>query len=285
MSDRSKTFPPPICAATRNTTSSQASVPGHMRSAWRAGLMKDPSGPEAAHANLSARQAKEQGLLMSGTYGRPGTGSLSSIVLTASLESKLRVKTASLGSTLYRMTWKVKATPLRRLYSQLAAQVLRTKEKDFGSWPTPQLSDMTGGGQAKRVKGRSNLNDHVLLASWATPAAREPGGTPEQFLKRKEKHPCGQSVTALSLQVQFASWATPRTNSHTGRGTRGTGGENLQTQAQLAVTGQMPNGSTAQTEGIGQLNPAHSRWLIGLPIEWDVSADTAMQSFRKSPLK
>ena len=41
-------------------------------------------------------------------------------------------------------------------------------------------------------------------------------------------------------------------------------------------------GSPASTANRGQLNPEHSRWLMGYPIEWGLSGATAMQLCRKS---
>ena len=50
----------------------------------------------------------------------------------------------------------------------------------------------------------------------------------------------------------------------------------------LTVSGQMLTGSSAEMESGGQLDPSHSRWLMGLPPEWDDSAPTATPSQRKS---
>lgn len=52
--------------------------------------------------------------------------------------------------------------------------------------------------------------------------------------------------------------------------------------ARLTVTGEMRTGCSAGMESGGRLNPAHSRWLMGLPKVWDDCAVTAMQSMPKS---
>lgn len=59
--------------------------------------------------------------MMSGTYGRTGTGSSNTSVLTSLLASKLQARTASGGSILYRTIWQELVTPAGRSLSALRA--------------------------------------------------------------------------------------------------------------------------------------------------------------------
>src|SRR5208283_610609 len=96
---------PPISSPTDSAISSQESECGPMHSSKPVGEIA-PSGPDPARASLSARQAKEAGLLTSGTYGLPSSISSSSVRLQSSLESRLHQRMALLGSTLFNLTWK-----------------------------------------------------------------------------------------------------------------------------------------------------------------------------------
>jgi len=106
--------------------------------------------------------------------------------------------------------------------------------------------------------------------------------------------PAGRLVyrlVALAPRISVkdsGSWATPTTRDH-----RDTG--NLE-NSRIRKDGKIRNdtvprqafgatvtGSPAATEKPGQLNPAHPRWLMGYPAEWDACAPTAMPSSRKSP--
>ena len=53
-------------------------------------------------------------------------------------------------------------------------------------------------------------------------------------------------------------------------------------QCHITAAGKMLTGDPSGMPAGGPLNPAHSRWLMGFPPEWDDCAVTAMPSSRKS---
>jgi hypothetical protein len=120
-----------------NATSSPASASGATPFGKPDGRTTAPYGPDRVRASLSARQAKVQGLLTSGTCGQRGITSSASVALQQSLASRLQAKMALVGSTLFNLTWKQRATPSGLLIFALRASARRTSDNDCFSWPTP----------------------------------------------------------------------------------------------------------------------------------------------------
>lgn len=255
-------FTPQTSSPTPNAISSQASVSGPMRFAAPAGQMIDLFGPVPALANLSARQARELGLMTSGTFGRTSSTSSASAALQRSLESRLQAATRILGSTLYKMTWKEWDTGSGRSRFRLRASVLRTSATGSTGWPTPAARDWKSGrdtaeNRQARNAGGMLMQEAVALAGWNTPDST--------MTQAKSRPPVLGNRKPTDPQISLADQAF-----HLAPG-----------PARLTASGQLLTGSCAGMESGGQLNPAHSRWLMGLPPEWDACAPTAMPSTRK----
>ncbi len=116
-----------------NATFSQESEVGATPCDSRGGQTASQSGLDHALASLSARQAKALGLLTSGIYGRHSSTSSSSADLQSCLANRLQQ--LSTGSTLFKLTWKQRATPSGRLICALRASARRISDKDSTGLP------------------------------------------------------------------------------------------------------------------------------------------------------
>ena len=269
--------------------SSVESQSGAMLSDLQVGPMTDLFGREVVLAPVSVPQEKAKGLQTLVTSGRIGIDSSASAALQSSLESRLMQRLDTAGSTLFKLTWKRKVTPLGRRYLERAASALRTAGSDCTSWPSPNRADHNASrsndaiAYSRRWMERENHGSQLAHVAQALAACPTPNGDDANNVTR-----ASGEFKSLTRDAQMASWATPIStdadygmeNAIAEQERGNTRIDSLVRQTSLLASGETPNGSGAGTGNGGQLNPAHSRWLQGLPKDWDVAAIVAHRSIQ-----
>lgn len=156
--------------------------------------------------------------MMSGTFGRTGIGSSSTSALTSSLASKLRKRTASGGTILYRTTWEELTTPAGRSLSVLRASGWTGgAAPKRGAWngpyafvPIPWLPGTwlpLPVGLIRLLQSAASISGSGnTLSGWPTTTAKATAGAgttdPEKVLARVK----GPHANDLQDFVQLARW-------------------------------------------------------------------------------
>ncbi len=299
-----------------SATSSQELEDGPTPSVLQDGRTTSQRGPGRLPANPSALLERALDGTTPGTYppnlqawsGPPApqccsaSKSLarqSSERLQQKLNAAMQARLSGHGGMIYQTAWKAHTTPLGRQIFRLRASAPRTSGKEPFSGPTicdlPQAGwSTTSARDWKDTGGMSQtgtnpdgsprnrmdqLGRQCHLAGW-------PSATATDSLRHPSLEFTTPNIT-LNHAAVLAGWPTCKAQNANSPGLHGNGGQDLQTvttmlatPTRLTVSGKMQTGLDAGMESGGQLNPDHSRWLMGYPAEWGSCGAMAMQSVR-----
>ena len=142
------------------------------------------------------------------------------------------------------------------------------RQATLAGWPTPDAHSASGGRTPKDLmaltrasgsKVQVTINHAAQLAGWPTPSASD---TRKYSAKAVSEFLAGECRNGHGLDLNLAA--------------------QIAGPARLTASGEMLTGSTAGMVAGGLLRPEFSRWLMGLPYEWDLCAPISKPKSRKS---